>query len=127
MGIPFKEKCDEVFGLGKNLTKVCRVAQVAIDIGDGLVRDHDLEVLDIDKDIGILGRRFLSNFSHTVFDWRIHRIGMGDYWKDTIAAAQGGQALTRSELIQFENKQEVGVIVDNFEYDVNPLLAPEQI
>ena len=58
MNIPYSTKYSQVYGLGRTALAVCGTACVAIDVGDGRPLEHEIEVLDTNNRVVILGRRF---------------------------------------------------------------------
>ena len=66
-------RADSACGLG--------TACVAMDVGDGRPLEHEIEILDTNNRVVILGRRFLSRFKNTTFDWENMRVRLGGCWK----------------------------------------------
>ena len=89
MNIPYSTKYSQVYGLGRTALAVCGTACVAIDVGDGRPLEHEIEVLDTNNRVVILGRRFLARFKNTTFDWENMRVRLGGCWKTSLAAARG--------------------------------------
>ena len=47
-----------MYGLGRTALAVCGTACVTIDVGDGRPLEHEIEALDTNNRVVILGRRF---------------------------------------------------------------------
>ena len=124
MNIPYSTKYSQVYGLGRTALAVCGTACVAIDVGDGRPLEHEIEVLDTNNRVVILGRRFLARFKNTTFDWENMRLRLGGCWKTSLAAARGGYAATRAEIIQTEMRKEGDSLEARF--DINPKLSPRE-
>ena len=124
MHIPYETKEDRVYGLGRTPLVVCGVARVYIDIGDSHLVDHEIEVLDTDAKTAILGRRFLSLYKDTTFDWENWRVNLGEHWVPSLAAVYGGQAVTRAEVIRIEAEGVRSTIATGF--DINQQLSSRQ-
>ena len=124
MQIPYETKEDRVYGLGRTPLVVCGVARVSIDIGDSHLVDHEIEVLDTDAKTAILGRRFLSLYKDTTFDWENWRVKLGEHWVPSLAAVYGGQAVTRAEVIRIEAEGVRSTIATGF--DINQQLSSRQ-
>ena len=60
MNIPYSTKYSQVYGLGRTALAVWGTACVAIDVWDGRPLEHEIEVLDTNNRMVILGRRFLA-------------------------------------------------------------------
>ena len=88
MNIPYSTKYSQEYGIGRTALAVCDTACVAIDVGDGLPLEHEIEVLDTNNMVVILGRRFLARFKNTTFDWENMRVRLGGCWKTSLAAAR---------------------------------------
>ena len=113
-----------VYGLGRTALAVCGTACVAIDVGDGRPLEHEIEVLDTNNRVVILGRRFLARFKNTTFDWENMRVRLGGCWKTSLAEARGGYAATRAEIMQTEMGKEGDSLEARF--DINPKLSPRE-
>ena len=87
MNILYSTKYSQVYGLGRTALAVCGTACVAIDVGDGRPLEHEIEVLDTNNRVVILGRRFLASFKNTT--WENMRVRLGGCWKTSLAAARG--------------------------------------
>ena len=77
MNIPYSTKYSQVYGLGRTALAVCSTACVAIYVGDGRPLEHEIEVLDTNNRVVILGRMFLACFKNTTFDWENMRVRLG--------------------------------------------------
>ena len=124
MQIRYETKEDRVYGLGRTPLVVCCVARVYIDIGDPHLVDHEIEVLDTDAKTAILGRRFISLYKDTTFDWENWRVKLGEHWVPSLAAVYGGQAVTRAEVILIEAEGFRSTIATGF--DINQQLSSWQ-
>ena len=113
-----------MYGLGRTALAVCGTACVAIDVGDDRPLEHEIEVLDTNNRVVILGRRFLARFKNTTFDWENMRVRLGGCWKTSLAAARGGYAATRAEIMQTEMGKEGDSLEARF--DINPKLSPRE-
>ena len=100
--IPYEVREDRVYGLSRSPQVVCGTARISIDIGNGQLVDHEVDVLDTTTRTTILGRRFLALFKDTTFDWENLRLKLGGHWIPSLAAACGGQAATRAEVMRIE-------------------------
>ena len=109
-------RADSACGLG--------TACVAIDVGDGRPLEHEIEVLDTNNRVVILGRRFLARYKNTTFDWENMRVRLGGCWKISLAAARGGYAATRAEIMQTEMGKEGDSLEARF--DINAKLSPRE-
>ena len=89
MNIPYSTKYSQVYGLGRTALAVCGTACVAMDVGDGRPLEHEIEILDTNNRVVILGRRFLARFKNITFDWENMRVRLGGCWKTSLAAARG--------------------------------------
>ena len=83
LGITYQRKNSKVFGVGHIPLRVCSLANVSVDLGDGQMVEYDLEVLDTEVRTVVLGRRFLALFGDTTFDWERLRVKIGGHWKAT--------------------------------------------
>ena len=83
-----------------------------------------MEVLDTTTRTAILGGRFLALFKDTTFDWENLRVKLGRHWVSSLAAACGGQAVTRAEVVRIEGVGNKSSVTAKF--DINPRLPGRQ-
>ena len=77
---PLQHKVQSSVWARADSVAVCGTACVAIDVGDGRPLEHEIEVLDTNNRVVILGRRFLARFKNTTFDWESMRVRLGGCW-----------------------------------------------
>ena len=124
MRIPYEVREDRVYGLGRSPLVVCGTARISIDIGNAQRVDHEVDVLDTTTKTAILGRRFLALFKDTTFDWENLRVKLEGHWIPSLAAACGGQAATRAEVMRIEGVGNKSSVTGKF--DINPRLPYRQ-
>ena len=121
MNIPYYTKQDKVYGVGKSPIQVCRTLEVEIDVGEGQIIRHRIEVLDTSSRTAILGRDFLANFEEVCFDMQNFRVRLGESWKETATSLQGGQAILRAEVARVTEPDAYGQ-----KFDIDPSRSPSE-
>ena len=92
-----QDNSSQIYGLSQAPVTVIGSADLTVDLGDNQVTVQRFQITDAGS-THILGRDLLKKFGTTEFDWETRRVRLGNTWKESRAAIEGGEPLSRATI-----------------------------